>query len=468
MTNYKTAYRYFIPVLVAIAMQPAVAHSETLEDAIRATITTHPSIETATASSDAAFQEKSEHRSGYFPKLQVNGSTGRIYGDNATSRGLSVSRGSGYSNMWRGSVSATETIFDGFETRNRVKSAASKKKSADLNVLDVREALSYRAAQSYIDLMRARDGLALLHGHGKKVDDYLARIKQMVDDGGSDEAEHQQARDIRVILNGLIDDYEGQVRAAESNYFDMTGHASDGELSVPAVPEEFMPATLEEAIELARKQHPLVQGAAYTSQSAAYDVEAEKAPLMPEVEGELSYMKEEKRDLIGGEIEDGRAVINMNWAFETGGGQIARIKRKKFAHAEALSRVREAEKQVELGVRLAWSEYQTAQEQIANQELRQELNAKLFDTYEIQFEGGKISLLQLMQGDNQLFTTCLEKINGKYRLLIAEYALLSSMGRLQEALNLGTVVAAASVEAAVEPAAGTECTDGQCALLSQP
>ena len=229
-----------------------------------------------------------------------------------------------------------------------------------------------------------------------------------------------------------------------------------------------MPATLEEAIELARKQHPLVQGAAYTSQSAAYDVEAEKAPLMPEVEGELSYMKEEKRDLIGGEIEDGRAVINMNWAFETGGGQIARIKRKKFAHAEALSRVREAEKQVELGVRLAWSEYQTAQEQIANQELRQELNAKLFDTYEIQFEGGKISLLQLMQGDNQLFTTCLEKINGKYRLLIAEYALLSSMGRLQEALNLGTVVAAASVEAAVEPAAGTECTDGQCALLTQP
>lgn len=453
-------------------MQPVFVHAETLEEAVRATITTHPSVEAAQAGSDAALEEKSEYRSGYFPKVRVGASGGRIYGDNATSRGLSVSRGAGYSGMWRGSVAATETIFDGFETRNRVKSATSRKMSADLNVLDVRENLSYRAAQTYIDLMRSRDGLSMLHKHGKKVEDYLARIKQMVDDGGSDEAEHQQARDISVILTGLVDDYEGQVRAAESNYFVMTGHAPEGELSVPNIQEDMIPPTLEEAIDVARKQHPMVQAAAYTSQSMAYDIEAAKAPLMPEVEGELSYMKEEKRDLIGGEVEDGRALVNLNWNFETGGGQLARIKRKKFEHAEAMSRVREAERQVELGVRLAWSEYETAKEQIANQELRGELNTKLFDTYEVQFEGGKISLLQLMQGDNQLFTTGLEKTNGKYRLLTAQYALLASMGRLQETLGLGQVVAAAPesvpVEANIAPAAGDECTEGNCALMTQP
>ncbi len=467
--------------------------AETLEDAVRATITTHPGVESALAESSAAHEQKNESRSGYFPTVRVGGSAGRIYGDNATSRGLSVSRGAGYSNMWNGSVSATEKIFTGFETTNRIRSAKSKKASADMNVLDVRESLAYRASQAYIDVMRAREGLALLQAHGKKVDDYLSRISKMVDEGGSDNAELQQARDIRVILDGLVDDYEGQVRAAESSYVDMTGHAPDGEMAKPVEVAGVVPATLEDALGAALKMHPSLQAAAYSSESAAYDVKAEKAPLYPSLEGELSYLKEEKRDLIGGEIEDGRAVVNLNWAFETGGAQLARIREKKAIHSQAVSAAREAQKRVELGVRLAWSEYQTALEQVKNQQQRVDLNNKLFDTYKVQFEGTKISLLQLMQGDNQLFTTGLEKINGEYRLLIAQHALLSSIGQLQQSLGITSVASAdqaafdiepaageaasnleptAGEAAAIEPSAGQRagepCAQAECGLLTQP
>ena len=170
--------------------------------------------------------------------------------------------------------------------------------------------------------------------------------------------------------------------------------------------------------------------------ASAFDIQAEKAPLYPSIDGDVSYLVEEKRDLIGGELEDGRAVVNMNWQFETGGAQLARIKKKKYEHAQAKARAQEMERQVELGVRLAYSEYMTAQKQVANQNKRRELNEKLFSTYKVQFEGGKISPLQLMQGENQLFTTGLEQMNGQYRLLAAQYAILASMGRLQETLGV--------------------------------
>ncbi len=493
MKNYRKPSRYLIPAF-ALMLWAQPSFAETLEEAVRATITTHPSVESVQAMADSAHQEKKEYTSGYFPTLRVNGSAGRIYGDNATSRGLSVSRGAGYSNLWNGSVSATEPIFKGFETTNRIKSAASKKTSADLGIMDLRENLAYRASQAYIEVMRTRAGLALLSAHGKKVDDYLSRINKMVEEGGSDNAEYQQARDIRVILDGLIDDYEGQVRTAESNYFDLTGHLPDGELTKPALDEGALPASVEDAVGAALKSHPSLQAAQYTTQSAAYDMKAEKGPLYPSLEGEVSYMKEEKRDLIGGEIEDGRAVVNLNWAFETGGGQIARIRQKKFAHAEAMANEREAQKRVELGARLAWSEYETALEQTKNQQQRADLNTKLFDTYKVQFEGTKISLLQLMQGDNQLFTTGLEKMNGEYRLLAAKHAVLASIGRLQQSLNLVTVAEAAPPAAStIEPAAGGEaepehddtaaaaaaaiepsigeapsCNQAECGLLTQP
>jgi adhesin transport system outer membrane protein len=67
--------------------------------------------------------------------------------------------------------------------------------------------------------------------------------------------------------------------------------------------------------------------------------------------------------------------------------------------------------------------------------MRQELNQKLFDTYETQFEGAVVSLLQLMQADNQLFNSKLEAMNAKHRFALSQYAALASVGKLQGALD---------------------------------
>lgn len=427
----------------------ASAHAETLGDAVASATRTHPSAEAAQAALQSAAQDKREQRSAYFPTLSVSSTAGRIYGDNATSRGLSVTRGAGYSNLWNGSISARETIFNGFQTSSRIDSAKARQSSAAMTLDDVRESLAFRTAQAYIELLRTSEGLKLLQQHETKVDDYLSRIKKMVDEGASDEAELQQANDIRVILDGLIDDYEAQLRAAQSNYADLTGHFPDTSLALPVLAAGQLPSDLDSAVALARGNHPGIKAAEQSSISMTHDAKAEKGVLYPTVEGELSYMTEDKRDLIGGEIEDGRAVVHANWAFDTGGAQLARIKKKNYQQAEALSRLREVEKQIELGVRLAWSEYSAAQEQTQNQAKRRELNEKLFETYKVQFEGAKISLLQLMQGDNLLFTTGLEKMNGEYRLLTAQYALLSSMGKVRD--SVGSV-------AGVQPAAGGKWT----------
>lgn len=434
MKIYKNLLRH-TPALLALLLHPAVAGAETLQDSVNAALSSHPAIQGAKAESESAAQDKREQRSGYFPKVSMTVTGGRIYGDNATSRGLSTTRGAGYSGLGEGSIAARETIFDGFQTKNRVESAKSRKLSADMNVLDVSGNTAFRTSQAYIDLLRASEALSLLKDHSKKVDDYLGRIKKAVDSGSSDEAEHQQARDIRVILDGLIDDYEGQKQVAESNYFSMTGRMPQGNLVVPEMLSS-LPASVEDALMAARDHHPSVSAARYSSDASGYDIKAEKGPLYPEVEGELSYLKSDKRDLIGGELEDGRAVLHVNWDFDTGGAQLARISRKKYEHVQAVSKAEEAERNVELGVRLAWSEYETAKKQIENQDQRRALNEKLFNTYKVQFEGAKISLLQLMQADNQLFTTGLEKINGKYRLLAAQYGVLASMGRLPETLKV--------------------------------
>ncbi|PJB71449.1 MAG: transporter, partial [Alphaproteobacteria bacterium CG_4_9_14_3_um_filter_47_13] len=55
--------------------------------------------------------------------------------------------------------------------------------------------------------------------------------------------------------------------------------------------------------------------------------------------------------------------------------------------------------------------------------------------YQAQFEGARVNLLQLLQSDNAVFNTKLGLMNSEYRLVASRFAVLASMGRLQEALT---------------------------------
>ncbi|MGB4107208.1 MAG: TolC family protein [Alphaproteobacteria bacterium] len=433
-------YRYFFPALFigAIGFVPAAnLRAETLDQAVQATLQTHPSVTTAKVGSSVAEEQRREERSGYFPTVGISGQAGRIFGDNSTSRGLTTTRGAAYSNYWESSVTARQMIYDASETSRRVDSAQAKIESANMNIADVGERLAFSVAQAYVDLLRARTGLAMLIAHGKKVADYQARIKDMVDQGAADEAEHQQARDIGVILENMIAEYGGQVRMAEAYFAELTGALPTGELSQPVPRADLIPPSADEAIGFAKANHPALKSALLMSDSAAYDAAAEKAVLYPDLDGELSYLESEKDDVIGGEVTDARAVVRLNWEFETGGAQLARIEQKKLKEKESKSKTQEMERQVERALRLAYADYTTALQQADSQERRAGLTKTLFDTYNVQFEGARITLLQLMQSDNQTFTAQLEKMNGGYRVMAARYAILAGMGRLRESLDAG-------------------------------
>jgi adhesin transport system outer membrane protein len=421
--------------LVSQLFSALPARAETLGEAVSAALNYHPQVETAQAGLEAALYGEDEQRSGYFPELSFSATGGRVFGDNSTSRGLSVTRGTGYSYLWEGSGTLRQPLFDGFETASRVESAEAKKEAAEMDLVSVREDMALRVAQSYTNVIRVRTALALLHQHEGKVDAYLKRIKTALEEGAADDAEYQKARDVQALLEGIVADYEGQAQAADAEYLQLTGHLPEGTLTQPPLYSGALPETAEEAVAEALEFHPALQAAARSAESLSYDVDAEEARLYPALDGELSYLKSDKADIIGGELVDARAVVRMSWNFETGGAQLARIKGSKQEYREALSRRQEAQRRVSQQVRLAFARYKTALKQFEIQEKRRALNAQLLETYKVQFEGARVRVLDVMQAENQLFNTELDKLNSKYRALGAHYGVLAGMGRLQDTIG---------------------------------
>ena len=434
---------------------PHRAGAETLHDAVGDALNQHPSVLAALAGRDVAKAERREAASPFYPELNVSAATGRVYADNSTSRGLSVTRGAGYSWTAEGGVTMRQMIFDGLETGNRVDAADALLESANMNVVDVRENLGLRVVLAYLEVLRTRDAVALLREHGKKIADYRTRIEQMVEQGGADESMAVQAHDIQNQLDGTIADVEGQKKKALADYAEAVGRPAAEPLQRPVLDPALIHADENQAVEQARREHPALYVAQLRGAAASNNIRAEKGTLYPDLSGELSMFKKDIDDLIGGEVVDNRALLRMNWDFSTGGAQLARVKQSIHREAEAQAQANDLAGKIEREIRKAYAEMDAAKKRLDVSRDRVDVSANLVRTYEIQFEAAKVTLLNLLQAENTNFNAKLGALNADYRYLAAQYSVLANAGLLQKSLHVEPVnVAANGSEKSADAATG--------------
>lgn len=444
----------FISLALASAcfILPESVAAETLTDAVIKALQTHPTIEAAQAVETRITEEREEQEANFFPELNTTATGARVFGNNATSRGLVTTRGEAYSYLFEGSVSLTQPLFDGFETFNRVDAASARLEAQKHTVTDARQNLGLRAVQAFLNVMRTREALFYVENYRETLKAYQDRINLMVAEGAADEAEAAQAKNISLLLQDSLVDFQGQVEASEAEYIEIVGQLPETELEEPVLPDTFPFAEVEEAVEYAKANHPQLLSARKALEAAGFESEAEEGTLYPDFDGELSYLKRDQREEIGGELEDGRALIRMNWRFSTGGGDLARIRQTKAEYSEALANMQVNQREIVRDVRRSFTLYETAQKQAELLIEREKVTAGLFETFKVQFEGARVSLLQLMQTENQLFNTQLEAVNTKYQHMAAYFALLASMGDLLKMFDGGLGTQPADIYGDIENA----------------
>ncbi len=413
-------------------MGSGFARAETLVDAVIFALDNHPAIAGVQDQIAAAGHGKKAEIANYYPEIMANATAGRVFQDNSTSRGLVTDRGAAYSGYGDGSVSMRQMLFDGLETKNRVKAADARLKSKNYDLMKTKEEIIFSVVSDYIEILRLRSALILLSKQLEAIEDYKSRIIVMVKEGVADEAELQQALDVSMVVDSAIADYEGRLEAVRASYYEATGRVPKGGFLVPKSVKGLINANISDAVDMAKNNHPMLMSVRMASNAARHDMKVEQSKMYPDISGELSYYKSDKKDVIGGQSRDARAVIKMNWAFSTGGREFEEFRKKQSEHAAASRRILEVERQIERKVYEAYAFYRTMQRKLQLSADRVELNEKLVGAYKSQFEGARISLLSLMRAESQLFKAKLEHSDNRFNLLAAEYGILASTSSLQE------------------------------------
>lgn len=417
------------------------AWAETLADAVATAIATHPSVTAAKEAKNATHDTVREQRSAYFPELSASVTGGRVFGDNATSRGLSVTRGSGYSWLGEGNASLTQRIFDWGETGSKVDAARARETAADSTIVGTQEAIAVRASQAYISLLRATQLKKAAEVNLQTIQEYKDKIAVQVEAGGSDEAELNRANDFLLLAKNAATEFDGEFQRALADYVEAVGESPQTALKRPMLPAAF-PNTLDEAIDAAFATHPQVQSAKAAVIAADHDIRAEKTSYLPKISSQLSYFERDQDDVIGGESTDARAVMKMDWNYSTGGAQHARVDRASSLKAQAKAQLDETYRRVERDIRVAWAALDVTRQQQKTQEDRKGATAKVVDTYKTQYEGAKRTLIELMQAESQAFDASVAYANADFGVLNATYTLMAAMGQLVPVLTLPTETAA--------------------------
>lgn len=433
----KNSHRPFVlcaALLLGVAWPLHGVRADTLYDAVYEAVTTHPAVTAARESKNASEATVTEQRSAYYPEVSVSATGGRIYGDNSTSRGLSVTRGAGYSWLWEGNAAVTQRIYDWGETGNKVDAAKARESAADSTLQGTREGAALRAVQAYIGLLRAGELKVQAAENLRNIKTYEDKIKVQVSAGGADEAELNRANDFLLLAQNATTEFDGQYQQALADYVEAVGHPPANALKRPLLPSVF-PPTLDNAIDEAFANHPQVIAAKQAVIASDHDARAESTSYLPKVSGQLSYLERDEADLIGGEATDARAVMKMDWNYSTGGAQLARVDRAQHLRAQTKAQLDEIYRRVERDVRVAWAGLDVVRQQQKTQEDRRTATAAVVKTYKTQYEGAKRSLLELMQAESQAFDAKIAYSNADYGVLNATYTLMASTGQLIAALQ---------------------------------
>ena len=430
--KHKTRLALVVSLLASSTCQ--LAHAESLGEAIAFALKHNPKIEGALINQDIADERYKEERSSLYPELNASMELSRSFINSSTTRGLTVDRGEAYTWALDGSGSITQTLFDASGRSNRILAARTDKEVASKESFKTHHDVKFEAIIAYLTVMQAREVLDKARDNAQRIIGHVEDLRRVYDAGGIDELALRTSEEGLLEARKAVVNFEKELKNAEAEYVRVIGHKPEGEMNIADINLASIPEQLEEAIAIAKKRHPSLPIAIGQIASATYSADAERSTLFPTVQSALSYYKKDQDDIVGGENIEAKALIRMNWAMSTGGAEKAKIRQAVYEQEMAKAKYKEIEADIVKGVKNAYYSKENAEVTYKLVEQTVKINAELLKNYENQFKLSKANRIQIIQAENKFFASHIKLINAQYRQIASNYAVLESIGLLDEAV----------------------------------
>ena len=397
-------------------------------------VRTNPEIAAVRKNRRAIGQELRGARGLYFPQVDVRGAVGPESSLNTTTR----SRGKvGFDTMPRqeAGVVIQQRLFDGFFTDNEVARQRARVNSARHRVHDTAQAVALRGVEAYIDVLRTARVVALSKGNVKAHQAILRRVGARARGGRGPRSDVAQARARLYAAQGNLAVAEGRYDDAVARYRAIVGQKPEG-LSQVTAPELELPPKVDTAVGIALKGAPAILASAADVSTALRQIGVARSEFFPKVNIEASANRLRNADGARGSTFDAQVMAVGRWSLYRGGSDTARLRESKARLSEARDRLGQARREVAQQVRLAWAGLKAARGRRVALQNQVAATLKVRDAYSKQFDLGRRTLLDLLDIQNELFTTRTQLVTEDSTVKFGVYRTLATMGVLLKTIGV--------------------------------
>jgi len=446
--------KYFRPLeisavkfLFCAMLYPSVASAQSLEQAVAFTFDNHPELRVAYSRFKVSEEQIGQAEAGYWPTIDLTAGIGYEYTDSPSTRRQIGTDGEGTAELPRREIglSLKQEIFSGFHTLSEVERTRYTTSADQWRLHGIAEDIALRVSKVYIDLIKAKQLVALAEKNLASHQEIYDQIKQRTDSGFGSAADLSQ-------INGRMAKAHSNLIASKNNFLDSqvifyrVVEQRPNNLVIPYPDGSLLPKTKEEGLQLTLKNHPVIKSSVMDIEAANAQYSAAKSSYYPKVSFELNANYNDNLDGedgisfggtdVGGQNNEVVAMLRFSYNIFSGGKNDAYARETAYKINEAKELRSSVHRQVTEGFILSWNAFEQLNLQKKYIKMHVISSKDTQSDYKEQFKIGQRSLLDLLDTENELYQARRDFLDAEFTEISAQYRILHAMGLLVEGLRV--------------------------------
>jgi outer membrane protein len=427
--------------VIACAAVPVAAYQargETLDSALAQAYRNNPSLNSQRASVRATDEYVPQALSGYRPRVTITATGGeQSISTTAKTAGFvpnvpaSYLTQSGYNAPFSAGVTATQTLFNGFQTANKTRQAESQVLAARATLHIAEQNVLLNAVTAYMNLLRDTAILDLQRRNVEVLQEQLRQTRDRFNVGEVTRTDVAQAESRLAAGRSQVLSAEANYKSSTATYRQVIG-TEPGKLT-PGMPvDRYSPHSLAAAVGLGTSAHPAVAAAQYNVDVAQQQVKVAEGALYPTLSVQGNFQK--NYDPVGtlNTIESYQASVLgiLSVPIYEGGAEYSAIRQAKEALGQKRLDLDTARDQVRQNVVQSWGVLEAAKATIESTQAQVQAAEIALNGVREEARVGQRTTLDVLNAQQELVNARVALVTAQRDRVVASYTLLAAVGRL--------------------------------------
>lgn len=436
-----------MPFLFCALLLPSGASAQSLEQAVAFTFDNHPELRVAYSRFKVSEEQIGQAKAGYWPTIDVTAGIGYEYTDSPSTRRQVGTNGEGTAELPRREVglSLKQELFSGFHTSSEVERTRYTTSADQWRLHGIAEDIALKVSKVYIDLIKAKQLVALAEKNLASHQEIYDQIKQRTDSGFGSAADLSQ-------INGRMAKAHSNLIASRNNFLDSEVifyrviEQRPQNLVIPYPDGSLLPKTKAEGLQLTLNNHPVIKSSSMDVEAANAQYSTAKSSYYPKVTFELNANYNDNLDGedgksfgpidVGGQNNEVVAMVKFSYNIFSGGKNDAYARETAYKINEAKDLRSGVHREVTEGFILSWNAFEQLNLQKKYIKMHVISSKDTQSDYKEQFKIGQRSLLDLLDTENELYQARRDFLDAEFTEISAQYRILHAMGMLVEGLRV--------------------------------